>query len=79
MRELIVRSWRQFAGDHAGEEIAEAALVLPLLFIILIAVFWFGQAFRIYTTLTQAARQGARGVLIHAKRDKCSQQCINSV
>jgi Flp pilus assembly protein TadG len=63
MRELIVRSWRQFAGDHAGEEIAEAALVLPLLFIILIAVFWFGQAFRIYTTLTQAARQGARAAV----------------
>jgi hypothetical protein len=58
-----VKSWRQLASNHAGEEIAEAALVLPLLFIILIAILWFGQAFRIYTTLTQAARQGARAAV----------------
>jgi Flp pilus assembly protein TadG len=63
MRGLIVKSWRQLAGNRAGEEIVEAALALPLLFVILIAIFWFGQAFRIYTTLTQAARQGARAAV----------------
>ena len=51
------------ARDSRGEEIAETAMVLPLLFVVLIAVFWFGQAFRIYTTLTQAARQGARAAV----------------
>jgi Flp pilus assembly protein TadG len=55
--------WRKAVRDRRGEEIAEAAMVLPLLFLILIAVFWFGQAFRIYTTLTQAARQGARAAV----------------
>jgi hypothetical protein len=59
----MLNLWRQVAGSHTGEEIAEAALVLPLLFIIMIAIFWFGQAFRIYTTLTQAARQGARAAV----------------
>jgi len=63
MKGLIAKSRPQLAGGNAGEEIAEAALVLPLLFIILIAIFWFGQAFRIYTTLTQAARQGARAAV----------------
>jgi Flp pilus assembly protein TadG len=35
-------------------------MILPLLFLILLAVFWFGQAFRIYGTVTHAAREGAR-------------------
>jgi Flp pilus assembly protein TadG len=45
--------------DEASQ-IVESALVLPLFFMVLIAVFWFGQAFRIYGTLTNAAREGAR-------------------
>jgi Flp pilus assembly protein TadG len=60
---LIVKHGRKFARNDEGEEIAEAAMVLPLLFLILIAIFWFGQAFRIYTTITQAARQGARAAV----------------
>ena len=43
-----------------GVEIAEAAAVLPLLFMILIGIFWFGRAFEIYGTITHAAREGAR-------------------
>ncbi len=46
-----------------GQETVEAALVLPLLFMVLIAIFWFGQAFRIYGTITQAARQGVRAAV----------------
>ena len=34
----------RLAYDTRGTEIAEAAVVLPLLFVMLIAVFWFGQA-----------------------------------
>jgi Flp pilus assembly protein TadG len=44
----------------------EAALVLPLLFVFLMAVFWFGQAFRMYGAVTQAARQGARAAVAPA-------------
>jgi len=43
-----------------GSQIAEAALVLPLMFMMLLAIFWFGQAFSMYGTITHAARQGAR-------------------
>jgi Flp pilus assembly protein TadG len=46
--------------DTEGAQIMEAALVFPLAFMVLLAVFWFGQAFRIYGTLTNAAREGAR-------------------
>jgi hypothetical protein len=42
-----------------GAEIAEAAVVLPLLFMLLLGIVWFGRAFNIYSTITQAAEQGA--------------------
>jgi hypothetical protein len=42
-----------------GAEIAEAAVVLPLVFMLLLGIVWFGRAFNIYSTITQAAQQGA--------------------
>jgi hypothetical protein len=47
------------ARETAGAEIAEAAVVLPLLFMLLFGIMWFGRAFNIYTTINRAARQGA--------------------
>ena len=44
----------------AGAEIAETAVVLPLLFTVLLGIFFFGRAYNIYGTITQAAMQGAR-------------------
>jgi hypothetical protein len=38
-------------------------MILPLLFMVIIAIFWFGQAFRIYGTITHAAREGARAAV----------------
>lgn len=40
-------------------EIAEAALVLPVVFLFLLGIIWFGRAFNIYSTIQQAAQQGA--------------------
>jgi Flp pilus assembly protein TadG len=54
---------RGLACDTRGTELMEAAVVLPLLFMVLMAVFWFGQAFRIYGTITHAAREGARAAV----------------
>jgi hypothetical protein len=51
-----------------GAEIAEAALVLPLVFMLLLGIVWFGRAFNIYSTITQAAQQGA----ITAARASCA-------
>src|SRR5277367_1126744 len=53
--------------SHEAAEIAEAALVLPVVFIFLLGVIWFGRAFNIYSTITQAAQQGA----IAAARSNC--------
>ncbi|MGA8764453.1 MAG: TadE/TadG family type IV pilus assembly protein [Candidatus Sulfotelmatobacter sp.] len=59
-------AWRRLTRDTRGAEIAETAVVLPLLFVVVIAIFWFGQAFFIYGTVTHAARQGARAAVAPA-------------
>ena len=51
-----------------GAEIAEAALVLPVVFVFLLGIVWFGRAFNIYSTIQQAAQQGA----IAAARPSCA-------
>jgi len=53
-------SFRRLAAETRGAEIAEAAAVLPLMFMILLGIFWFGQAFSIYGAITRAAQEGAR-------------------
>lgn len=47
-------------AETGGAEIAEAAAVLPLMFMVLLGIFWFGQAFSIYGAITRAAQEGAR-------------------
>jgi Flp pilus assembly protein TadG len=53
--------------SSTGAEIAEAAMVLPLVFMFLLGIVWFGRAFNIYSTIQQAAQQGA----IAAARPTC--------
>jgi hypothetical protein len=55
-------------GRSDGTEIAEAALVLPIVFMFLLGIVWFGRAFNIYSTITQAAQRGA----IVAARPTCA-------
>ena len=57
-----------------GAEIAEAALVLPVVFVFLLGIIWFGRAFNIYSTIQQAAQQGA----ITAARATCA-TCGNTL
>jgi hypothetical protein len=49
-----------------GSEIAEAAVVLPVLFLLLFSIYWFGRAFSIYSTINHAAREGARTAAVPA-------------
>jgi Flp pilus assembly protein TadG len=63
----LKRFVRQLAATEAAE-IAEAALVLPLVFALLLGIIWFGRAFNIYSTIQQAAQQGA----IVAARETCA-------
>ena len=60
MKDFARRLMRRLATETRGAEIAEAAAVLPLMFMILLGIFWFGQAFSIYGAITRAAQEGAR-------------------
>lgn len=55
---------KNFLAETSGQEIAEAAIVLPLLFMILFGIYWFGRAFNIYGTINHAAREGARVAMV---------------
>jgi Flp pilus assembly protein TadG len=44
--------------QESGQQIAEAALVLPILFLILLGIFWFGRAFNLASTVERAAKHG---------------------
>jgi Flp pilus assembly protein TadG len=50
---------RKLAAGTAASEIAEAALVIPIFFMVLLGIYWFGRAFNSYATINHAAREGA--------------------
>jgi len=51
---------RRILAPESGQEIAEAAFVLPLFFLFLGGILWFGRAFNIYATVNRAAREAAQ-------------------
>jgi hypothetical protein len=66
--ELLARALSSASRDDVGQEIVEAAFVLPILFLIMLAIFWFGRAFNISSTLDRAAREGIKA----ASRRSCA-------
>ncbi len=48
------------ASAERGAEVVELAFVVPLLFTVLIGIFWFARAYNTYETITRAAREGVR-------------------
>lgn len=46
--------------EEKGAEMVEAALILPLVLMLLIGTVWVGLAFNVYQAITHAAREGAR-------------------
>ena len=66
--ELLTKALRLASQDDAGQEIVEAAFVLPILFLMLLAIFWFARAFNISSTLDRAAREG----VTTASRPSCA-------
>jgi hypothetical protein len=52
--------YRHILRQSQGSQIAEAALILPILFMLLLSIYWFGRAFTIYGAINHAAREGAR-------------------
>src|SRR5450755_4698191 len=60
MSERKLGPWKRVATDDGGSQIAEAALVLPIVYTLLFAMLSFARAYNIYTKITYAAQEGAR-------------------
>jgi TadE-like protein len=56
--------WKKLAGEAGGSQVAEFALVLPILVLLLFAILWFARAFNIYSTISYAAREGASAAVV---------------
>jgi Flp pilus assembly protein TadG len=61
--------------ETAGQEIAEAAVVLPVLFLLIFGILWFARAYSIYSTLERAANAAA----IAGAQSNCATCAITSV
>lgn len=59
-----VYSIKKILRSERASEIAEAALVLPIAFMILLGIYWFGRALNTYATINHAAREGARVAVV---------------
>jgi hypothetical protein len=66
--------WGLFKQDR-GSEVAEAAVVLPVLFLLLFSIYWFGRGFNTYGTINHAAREGARAAAVPACAS-CAVTCV---
>ena len=64
---------RRLITETSGVDIVEAALVMPIMFMILLGIFWFGRSYNIYATVSYAAHEGAR----IAARPTCASTCTN--
>ncbi len=60
MANKVINTIRRLLHETRAAEIAEAAAVLPIMFMVLLGIFWFGQAFSLYGAITRAAQEGAR-------------------
>lgn len=54
--------------QERGQSVAEFALVLPLIMLILLGIVQFGMVFKQYITLTDAVREGARKAAVARHR-----------
>lgn len=67
-RETLARRLSLYLGaewaEDAGAELFEAALVLPVLLMLLFGIISFGRAYNVYQTITRAAREGARELVL---------------
>ncbi|MBZ5720052.1 MAG: pilus assembly protein [Acidobacteriia bacterium] len=55
-----MRFWQEIRHETRGSQIAEAAVILPLVFAMLLGIAWFGRAFNLYATINRAAQEAAK-------------------
>ena len=67
---LLTARKRIGISNEKGAELIEFAIMLPLLLVILAAIWDFGRAYRTYQVLTNAAREGVRLAVVPAGKNQ---------
>jgi hypothetical protein len=70
-----MKKWLKTVNDCDAAEVAELAVVLPLLMSVIFAIFSFGRAYNIYSTVTRAAQEGVR-VAVTPQCVNCTLACV---
>lgn len=79
-RLLVVLSGRRRRSRGRGQSLVEFALILPVLVIILMGLFDFGRAILAYSTVSEAARNGARVAIVNQiPADICNVAATRSI
>jgi Flp pilus assembly protein TadG len=68
----------QSARDERGAAIVEAAIVVPLVLLIVTGIFDLGRAYQTYQVLSNAAREGARAAVVPAGDATKARQVVES-
>jgi Flp pilus assembly protein TadG len=69
-----MKKWLKVCSGTDAAEIAEFAIVLPILFFLILAMFWVGQAYNISNNLNKAATDGLSAAL----KNTCAVSCANT-
>lgn len=63
---------RNITRDERGQAVTEFAVILPVLLMVLFAIFQFGVIFNNYIQVTSAAREGARKGAVSRGAGNCA-------
>lgn len=63
---------RRHTPRQDGQAVVEFVVILPVLLLVLIAIYQFGQVFVNYMDVTSAAREGARKAAVSRAAGSCS-------
>ena len=64
--------------NERGAALVEAAITIPLILLIPVAIFEFGRAYQTWEVLTNAAREGARVAIISGTTDAEVRSAVNN-
>jgi Flp pilus assembly protein TadG len=69
---------KKLAKNQRGAALIEAAVTIPIILLISVAIFEFGRAYQTWQVLTNAAREGARvAILAGTTQDQVKATVVN--
>ncbi|HYX84010.1 MAG TPA: TadE/TadG family type IV pilus assembly protein [Gaiellales bacterium] len=63
---------RRILRNQQGQAVTEFAVILPVLLLVLLAIYQFGVVFNNYIQVTAAAREGARKAAVSRSAGSCA-------